>query len=139
MSIAEYFLTAYNMKVTAKKQPMFKVKINGKECHLPTEFCSIDGVPQQIREDPMKMRNVLSSCRKNPAQKFQAIQDFSKDLFGQKALRDWGIIIDTKPMSINSNILPLPTINLSNGGKTDCSEQTLRKLPIQKAARLKAG
>jgi len=70
MSIAEYFLVTYKMKVTAKKQPLFVVKINGKLCHLPTEFCSIDGVPQQIREDPMKMRNVLGACRKNPAQKF---------------------------------------------------------------------
>jgi PAZ domain len=94
ISVAEYFLTTYKLKVTARKQPLFLVKINSKECHLPTEFCSIDGVPQTIREDPMKMRNVLSACRKNPEQKFQAIQDFTKDLFSQKALKDWGISID---------------------------------------------
>lgn len=45
MSIAEYFFNTYKLKVTAKRQPLFLVKINGKECHLPTEFCSIDGVP----------------------------------------------------------------------------------------------
>jgi hypothetical protein len=72
-SVAEYFLKTYKMKVTARKQPIFMVKINGKDCHLPPEFCSIDGVPQVIREDPTKMRNVLASCRKNPEQKFQAI------------------------------------------------------------------
>jgi hypothetical protein len=102
MSIAEYFYNTYKLKVTAKLQPLFLVKINGKDCHLPTEFCSIDGVPQQIREDPFKMRNVLQSCRKNPSQKFQAIQDFSKDLFGQKALKDWGIVVDPEPINITS-------------------------------------
>ena len=66
MSIADYFNITYKLKITAKRQPLFQVKINGKECFIPPEFCSIDGVPQQIREDPMKMRTVLSACRKNP-------------------------------------------------------------------------
>lgn len=65
-TIADYFYSTYQLKVTDKRQPLFMVKINGKECYIPPEFCSIDGVPQQIREDPMKMRNVLQSCRKNP-------------------------------------------------------------------------
>lgn len=73
VSIAEYFLKTYDMKVTDMKQPLFIVKINGKDCHIPPEFCTIDGVPQAIREDPRRMRDVLASCRKNPAQKFKAI------------------------------------------------------------------
>jgi hypothetical protein len=67
MSIAEYFLKTYDLKVTDLKQPLFVVKINGKDCHIPPEFCTIDGVPQSIREDPRRMRDVLASCRKNPA------------------------------------------------------------------------
>lgn len=66
VSVAEYFLKTYNMKVTDRDQPLLLVKIGGKECHLPTEFCTIDGVPESIRSDPAKMRNVLSNCRKNP-------------------------------------------------------------------------
>ena len=73
MSIAEYFLKTYDLKVTDTRQPLFVVKINGKQCHIPPEFCTIDGVPQTIREDPRKMRDVLSSCRKDPTQKFKAI------------------------------------------------------------------
>lgn len=110
ISIAEYFSKTYQMKVKTMRQPLFQVKINGKDCYLPPEFCTIDGVPETIREDPMKMRNVLSSCRKNPNQKFQAIQEFSKDLFGQKSLKDWGIIIEAEPLQIESQILPTPTI-----------------------------
>lgn len=65
-TIADYFNSTYKLKITNKRQPLFMVKINGKECHIPPEFCSIDGVPQQIREDPRKMKNVLQACRKNP-------------------------------------------------------------------------
>lgn len=115
MSIAEYFLKTYDLKVTDTKQPLFIVKINGKECHIPPEFCTIDGVPQTIREDPRRMRDVLASCRKNPAQKFKAIQDFSRDLFGQNALKAWGITIEEDPMEINSHILALPTLEMANG------------------------
>ena len=65
-SVAEYFSKTYAMKVKVLNQPLFQVKINGKECELPTEFCMIDGVPETIREDPAKMRTVLASCRRNP-------------------------------------------------------------------------
>lgn len=82
MSIAEYFVKSYDLKVTDPKQPLFVVKINGKECHIPPEFCNIDGVPESIREDPRRMRDVLGATRKNPMQKFKAIEDFSYDLFG---------------------------------------------------------
>ena len=44
-SIAEYFLNTYKLKVTDKKQPLFLTKINGKDCHLCPEFCTVDGVP----------------------------------------------------------------------------------------------
>ena len=130
ISIAEYFLKNYDLKVTDPKQPLFIVKINGRECHIPPEFCNIDGVPETIREDPRRMRDVLGSTRKNPMQKFKAIEDFSYDLFGQKALKDWGVIIDNEPITIESQILPLPTIDLANGRQSLCDQQTLRNLPI---------
>jgi hypothetical protein len=131
MSIAEYFVKTYDMKVTDMKQPLFIVKINGKDCHIPPEFCTIDGVPQAIREDPRRMRDVLASCRKNPAQKFKAIQDFSKELFSQKALRDWGIIIEEQPLEVQSHILPTPTMELANGKQAQIDERSLKNLPIQ--------
>jgi hypothetical protein len=64
-------------------------------------------------------------------QKFKAIEDFSYDLFGQKALKDWGVIIDSEPIQIESQILPLPTIEMQNGRQSQCDQNTLRNLPIQ--------
>lgn len=132
MSIAEYYLKTYDLKVTDTRQPLLVVKINGKDCHIPPEFCTIDGVPQTIREDPRRMRDVLASCRKNPAQKFKAIQDFSKDLFSQKVLKEWGVIVDTQPLNIESTVLPMPTIELANGRAAPCDTHNMKNLPIQK-------
>ena len=78
------------------------------------------------------MRDVLAACRKNPAQKFKAIQDFSKDLFKQKALKDWGVIIESEPIEIGSQILPMPVMELANGRTANIDANSLKNLPIQK-------
>lgn len=61
------------MKIVDYDQPLFVVKIGGKDGHLPPEFCLMDGVPECIRNDPFQMRNILSNCRKNPAKKISDI------------------------------------------------------------------
>ena len=85
---------------------------------LPPEFCTIDGVPDCIRSNPMMMRNVLAQCRKNPEQKQEEIQTFCTNLFAQKTLLDWGVNIGINPVTLESNILPTPMIEYSNG-RTD--------------------
>jgi len=65
-SVANYFYKVYKMKVSEKKQPLFVCRMGGKECHLPPEFCTVDGVPASIRADPRKMRDVLQTTRKTP-------------------------------------------------------------------------
>lgn len=78
------------------------------------------------------MRDVLAACRKNPAQKFKAIQDFSKDLFNQKALKEWGISIEAQPMEIQSQILPVPHIEHSNGRSEPCDARNMAKMRIER-------
>lgn len=120
ISVAMYFLQAYGMKITDKNQPLFVCKIGGKECHLPTEFCTVDGVPDSIRADPRKMKEVLQTCRKNPQQKLEEIQEFSQLLFEQKSLKDWGIQIDAVPVTMETTVLATPMLNQANGQKMMC-------------------
>lgn len=70
MSVAEYFNKTYNLEFSDLKQPLIVATIGEKDFYLPTEFCTIDGVPESIRRDSYKMREVLSSCRKSPQEKF---------------------------------------------------------------------
>ena len=48
---------------------------------------------------------MLMACRKNPNEKFNAIEEFAHDFFKQKALKKWDIKIDAKPISIETKIL----------------------------------
>lgn len=59
MSVADYFLKVYDLKVTQPTQPMFLAKVAGKPVYLPTEFCTLDGVPDSIRNSG-GMRNALA-------------------------------------------------------------------------------
>jgi len=139
VSVAEYFLRTYNMKISDRNQPLFLCKIGGKDCHLPTEFCTIDGVPDSIRSDPFKMKNVLAACRKNPNEKMIEIQEFSELLFSQKSLKDWGITIEAKPAQMETNILPTPMLQCADGSKLACDQNTLRRLPVQKSIKMRKG
>lgn len=89
------------MRVTDRNQPLFLCKIGGQECHLPPEFCTLDGVPDAIRNDSRKMREVLGTCRKNPEEKIGEIAKFSELLFSQKSLGDWNIDISCQPVNLN--------------------------------------
>lgn len=52
--------------------------MNGKEVHVPPELCIVDKLPDSISNDFNTMRELLSSSRKTPNQKFNAIEGFSK-------------------------------------------------------------
>jgi hypothetical protein len=45
ISVGDYFFKLYNKKCTDPFQPLFECRAGGILVHLPTEFCTIDGVP----------------------------------------------------------------------------------------------
>lgn len=138
-SISEYFLKAYGLAVSDRNQPLFLVKIAGKECHLPPEFCFVDGVPQAVRQDNMAMKGLLETCRKTPKEKMAEINSFTNTLFSQKALKEWGIKISADPYRMEATILPIPQLALASGKRQNCDENTLRKLSIQHPVDLPKG
>ena len=60
------------------------------------------------------------------------------ELFNQKAIKDWNLVIDQDPIQMTTNVLSTPQM-LSQNQIIRCDENTLRKLPITKAAHLLAG
>ena len=70
ISIAEYFLKIYNMKITETRQPLLVVKANGKIMFLPSEFCLFSNVPESIRKGP-NMRNALMKTKIGPGQRME--------------------------------------------------------------------
>jgi len=106
--------------------------------HLPTEFCTIDGVPDSIRSDPFKMRNVIQNTKKNPDEKLSEIHTFSKKLLAQQAFKEWGIEVNSNPLQMETRVLALPEV-IDGDRPVQVEGSTLRNLPIQKATDLKTG
>jgi hypothetical protein len=65
MSIFDYFFEHYKLQMLFFK-PLFVVKIGGKECYLPPEFCDVEGISKEMREDAGNMRKIMKTCTKNP-------------------------------------------------------------------------
>jgi hypothetical protein len=116
---------------------LFVVYINGRECHIPPEFCYLDGVPDTIKNNAFKWKQIMDQCRKNPVEKKDCIQKFSKELFSKTSNKTWGLEIDSQPMSVEALILDPPTVILNNGKNIDGTSQNLRKLSIQFPKHLK--
>ncbi|CDW88329.1 piwi-like protein 1 [Stylonychia lemnae] len=119
-----------------KNQPLFLVKMNGKEVHVPPELCIVDKLPNSISNDFNTMRELLTSSRKTPNQKFNAIEGFSKKLFAQKILKEWGIEVDMKPMEFKSKVLESPLVQLGDGTEKICQQNDFRALSIQNSVTL---
>ena len=120
MSVAEYFKRVYKMSISDSKQPMFLAKLGDKEVHLPTEFCIMDKVPDDLKAS-REMRDALTEARLNADQKLKTITDYTKNLIKQKALAEWGIEITSKPYTMDTKVLPPPMLQLANGDTKICN------------------
>lgn len=98
ISVAKYFYKTYNMKITDKRQPMLIVKNQGHHASIPSEFCMVDGVPDQIRSNPMAMRNLLNKVKQNPQEKLESIKGMINNLIKKSTkLKEYDITLDTTP------------------------------------------
>ena len=80
ISVAEYFSSVYEKKVSDFKQPLFLVKVTDQDYYLPTEFCMLDGVPDSIRKSA-GMRDALAHTRITPQEKMKKIQEMCNTLW----------------------------------------------------------
>jgi len=135
--LAEYFQEVYGKEVRDVNQPLFKIKIANDFIYIPPEFTLVDGVPDAIRASPA-MRDALKETRITPDQKMAKIEQMCKLLFEQDSFEKWGIKIDSLPISIQNTVLGAPQI-FSNNQIIHCSEDVLRRQPVQRAVNLSHG
>lgn len=129
MSVCDYFLQAYKIRIQYPDQPLFRAKNKVRDQQdvlLPPELCTLDGVPEQVRSNKNNFRELLQASRKNPKEKLQDIQKFTKQLFNQKPLQKWGIKIETKPIVFDCNILDMPKTIDANKNMTVFNPQQMR-------------
>ena len=90
MSIAQYFLQVYNLRVSDFRQPLFVVKMGNDFLYLPPEFTIIDGVPDHIRKGP-GMREALMQTKLSPRDRMERIQKMLNTLMQQNSMQSWGL------------------------------------------------
>jgi hypothetical protein len=56
-------LKQYNLKVTDKRQPMFIISLDVREISVPPEFCQLDSVSYQIKNNCKAMRTLLKEVK----------------------------------------------------------------------------
>lgn len=134
ISISDYFLQTYKLKLQHPNQPLFLVKVAQREFYLPPELCLIDGVPAEMRKGA-GMRDALAHTRITPGEKMNRIKGMVKDLFSQKAVKDWNIEVEEVPIQMNTSIMAAPQM-LTNNQIIRCDENALRKNAITKPANL---
>ena len=59
ISVSEYFFKTYKKKLSHENQPMLVIKMQGNSIKIPSEFCLIDGVPEQIRNSKNDKRKLF--------------------------------------------------------------------------------
>ena len=77
--------------MTDKRQPMLITYQNGREISLIPEFCLMDGVPSQIRNNSRNMRTLLNQVKQNPDEKMRSIVKMVQELFAMKKWEEWDI------------------------------------------------
>ena len=77
----------------------------------------IDGVPEEIKNNPRDMRTLLGSTRTDPQKKMNDINGMVEKLFnaGADNLKQWGIEIKAEPISVNSRKLAVPMLEHHSG------------------------
>lgn len=97
--------------------------------HLPPEFCLLDGVPDSVRKG-REMREAMQTIRITPEEKIAKISKLRKELFAQKAIKDWGIMIEELPIELpRSCVLGAPAI-LQGNQVIHIDEAMMRNLAI---------
>lgn len=105
-----------------------------RDFYLPTELCSLDGVPDSVRKGA-GMRDALAHTRIDPAEKLKRIANMVTTLFNQKAVKDWSIEVEAEPVGVSTQILAAPQM-ISNNQIMKCDDNALRKGAIHKPANL---
>lgn len=107
---------------------MLLVWSQGKMVKIPSEFCLVDGVPSEIKNNGMSWRKCLAKISQKPDQKMKTFQELMDKLNNMNKWKDFDIQLDVKPEVLESRRLDIPELEHHEGANTRlfCSERLLK-------------
>lgn len=80
MTISEYYLKKYGLKIKYEKQPLIVVyeKKQGKHLFFVPELCVLTGIPEEMNE--FQRKELINATKVNPEETFNVITSFIKRL-----------------------------------------------------------
>lgn len=111
----QYFMKAYECKITSVKQPLFEIRQKKQNIYLPPELCILVGIPPKIRENKRIMADIRQSLFQKPSDRIESITQLNKMIADSKEVKEWDLQINLQPDQIEAKILKRPGIILGNG------------------------
>ena len=134
ISVLDYFHLVYSLELKHKVQPCFLCKFAGKIMHIPSEACSFEGIPMEIKKNKMAMKQVFQNCMMTPKERIQKSVDGMRKIIATQELSKWGLEIDDTPTEVEAKILIQPRFSKT---KNYCTEESLRRLEVENSANFK--
>lgn len=99
--------------------------------HIPSEVCSFEGIPAEMKKNKMAMRDVFKHCLLSPEQRITQSVAAAEKLMASAELAKWGLSITAEPTQVDGKVLPAPTFGKTNA---ECNERALRSLAVENSA-----
>lgn len=110
INMLQYFKKQYGIERMNPNQPLLEIKQKRGTIYLPTELCTMVGIPTNVREDFRAMSEIKKSIFLNPTQKIQNITELSRMIAKSTIAKDWDLQLNVDPDQIEAKILPRPSI-----------------------------
>ncbi len=110
ISMVNYFLNTYKIKIYQAKQPLFEIKQKRQNIYLPPELCILVGIPPRVRENKKIMADIRQSLFQRPEQRIESIKELNRTLAQSKEVRDWQLELQMDPDEVEAQVLKRPNI-----------------------------
>ncbi|OMJ81439.1 hypothetical protein SteCoe_18117 [Stentor coeruleus] len=124
VSIKDYYLNQYNIKIKDLNQPLIISIQRAQEIKIVPELCFLTGVPEFAKRNGNMMRQVRDANKSNPNDRYYAITKHTERMVGEgrKISEIQGFIVDPKPIGVVAIEFNPVKIQLKNE-TFDCSDR----------------
>lgn len=136
VSIKEYYLKQYNIKIKDLHQPLIVAVQRAQEVKIVPELCFLTGIPEFAKRNGNIMRQVRDANKSNPSDRYLAITKHTERMVGEgrRLSEEQDLVVDPQPIGVAAFEFSPVKIQLKNE-TLDCSDRGFNlKSPLKAPA-----